>query len=295
MESSLYVGNRQKVTPSLTLEYGLRFSYFQYFGPGTIYTYNDTIPGIRKSAISQQTFKQGETIQTYQNWEPRFSFNYTLGDQSSIKGSYNRMAQYLHLISNTTASNPLDVWTPSSNNTKPELGDQFTLGYFRNFKNKEWEASVEAYYRSTQNQIDYIDGADLLINQFLEGDLLSGEGRAYGLEFFLRREKGRFNGWVSYTLGRSELQVDGINKGEWYPTRFDQTHNIKLAGFYDISKRWSVSADFVFITGTPTTFPTSRYQVQGILIPHNIYESRNNVRIPSYNRLDISVRWDGKK
>lgn len=294
LEGALYVGNRQKIAKSLTFEYGLRFSHFQYFGPGTIYSYNDTVPGVRKSVSSGQLFDRGETITTYNNWEPRFSFNYQLNDKSAIKGSYNRMAQYLHLISNTTASNPLDVWTPSSNNLKPELADQFTLGYFRNFgATKEWEASVEGYYRATQNQIDYIDGADLLINQFLEGDLLSGAGRAYGLEFFLKREKGRFNGWVSYTLGRSELQVEGINLGTWYPTRFDQTHNLKLAGFYDISKRWSVAADFLYISGTPTTFPTSRYVIQGMLIPHNVYGSRNNVRIPDYHRLDLSIRLEG--
>ena len=146
----------------------------------------------------------------------------------------------------------------------------------------------------TTNQIDYIDGADLLINKYIEGDLLSGNGRAYGMEFYLQRKTGRFTGWVSYTLGRTELKVEGINKGAWYPTRYDQRHNFKLAAFYDINKRWSVSSDFVLTTGTPTTFPTSRYVSQGILIPYNANDSRNNVRIPSYNRLDISVRLEGK-
>ena len=205
------------------------------------------------------------------------------------------MAQYLHLISNTTASNPLDVWTPSSNNIKPQLGDQFALGYFRDFgQERSYEFSVESYYRNTQNQIDYIDGADLLINEFLEGDLLVGKGRAYGLEFYLQKKVGRLNGWVAYTLARTELKVDGINRNEWYATRFDQTHNLKVSGFYEINKRWSASANFTFVSGTPNTFPTSRYVIQGVLIPYNADDSRNNVRLPAYHRLDISFRLEGK-
>ncbi len=294
METALYVGNSQKINSAISVEYGLRYSFFRFFGPGTIYSYNDTIPGVRRTAISEQSFSKGETIQTYDNWEPRLSLKVQVGKNSSLKASYNRMAQYLHLISNTTASNPLDVWTPSTNNIKPELADQFTVGYFQNFGDQDYEASVEAYYRDTQNQIDYIDGADILINEFLEGDLLTGSGRAYGMEFFLRKNTGKFNGWISYTIGRSELQVEGINRGEWYPTRFDQTHNLKLAGFYDINSRLSLSANFVLTTGTPTTFPTSRYVVQGILIPHNANDSRNNIRIPAYHRLDVSLRLDGK-
>ena len=297
LESSLYVNDNLKVNEILSVEYGLRFSNFKYFGPGTVYTYNDTIPGKRKSVASETTYSRGKTIANFNNLQPRFSFKASLSETSSVKGSYNRMVQYLHLISNTTASNPLDVWTPTSNNIKPEIGDQFTLGYFRslNMGNAKWEASVEGYYRKTQNQIDYIDGADLLINKYLEGDLLSGKGRAYGVEFYLQKKTGRLNGWVSYTLGRTELKVDGINNGSWYPTRYDQTHNVKVAAFYDINKRWSVSADFIFISGTPTTFPTSRYVIQGILIPENANGSRNNVRLPNYNRLDISFRLEGRE
>ena len=295
VESSLYVGNSQKINSAIAVEYGVRHSYFQYLGEGTAYTYNDTVPGKRKTPLSEKTYKKGETIASYNNWQPRFSLKVQVNEQSSVKASYNRMVQYLHLISNTTASNPLDVWTPTSNNIKPELSDQFTLGYFKNIGNEnKWEASVEGYLKYTANQIDYINGADLLINKYIEGDLLSGNGRAYGMEFYLQRKTGRFTGWVSYTLGRTELKVEGINKGAWYPTRYDQRHNFKLAAFYDINKRWSVSSDFVLTTGTPTTFPTSRYVSQGILIPYNANDSRNNVRIPSYNRLDISVRLEGK-
>jgi len=278
------------------VDYGVRFSNFNYFGPGTVYNYNDTVPGIRKSVKSEKIYNSGESIVNYHNWEPRASFKAQLSSSASIKGSYNRMAQYLHLISNTTASNPLDVWNPSTNNIKPEIGDQYTLGYFRNLgKENQYEVSMEGYYKRTKNQIDYIDGADLLLNKYLEGDLLSGLGRAYGLEFFAQKKSGRLNGWVSYTLGHTELKVDGINRNNWYSTRYDQRHNIKVAAFYDLTKRWSVSANFVYVSGTPTTFPTSRYVVQGILIPYNANDSRNNVRLPSYNRLDIAFRLDRKR
>jgi len=295
LEASVYIGNTQKLGSKLALEYGVRLSHFEYFGPGTIYTYNDTIPGRQKHVISEKQYKRGESVVNYTYPEPRVSAKYQLSDQASIKGSYNRMVQYLHLISNTTASNPLDIWTPSSQLIKPEIGDQFTLGYFRNLGGGMFEASVEGYYRATQNQVDYIDGASLLLNKYLEGDLLSGKGRAYGVEFYLQKRTGRFTGWMSYTLGRTELQVEGINNGEWYPARYDQTHNLKLAGFYTLTKRWSVSADFVFTTGTPTTFPTSRYVVQGVLIPYNANGSRNNVRLQNYNRLDVSFRLEGKE
>ncbi len=295
LETAVHIGNSQKFSDRFSIDYGLRFSYFQYMGPGTVYSYNDTIPGIRKSVTGSKKYTGGETIATYSNFEPRFSFRVGTSESSSVKGSYNRMAQYLHLISNTTASNPLDVWTPTSNNIKPEIADQFTLGYFKDIgESKQYELSFEGYLRYTKNQIDYIDGADLLINTYLEGDLLSGIGRSYGIETYFQKKTGRLNGWVSYTLGRSELKVDGINQFAWYETRFNQTHNLKVAAFYDINARWSVSANFIYTSGTPTTFPTSRYVQQGILVPYNINGSRNNVHLPSYNRLDISFRLEGR-
>ena len=212
------------------------------------------------------------------------------------------MAQYIHLISNTTASNPLDIWTPSTNNIQPQTGQQWAAGYFRNFKNNMYEFSFETYYRRTENQIDYIDGAELFINDLLEGDVISGQGRAYGAEFYLKKNEGRLTGWFSYTLGRTELKIDGINyrddlenrEGQWYPARYDQTHNLKLAGFYELNKRWSVSANFTYLSGTPTTFPTHRYQIEYLTIPENANNSRNNLRIPDYHRLDISFTLLGR-
>ncbi|MFM9074017.1 MAG: TonB-dependent receptor plug domain-containing protein, partial [Bacteroidota bacterium] len=295
-EFSIFAGNSQKVSPAVALEYGLRLSQFRLFGPGESYVFNDTNPGKRPTLKDHSVFGEGETISSYTNLQPRFSFKWQVAPNASVKGSYNRMVQYLHLISNTTASNPLDVWTPSTKNIKPELADQFTLGWFADLdERRSWEFSVEGYYRRTQNQVDYIDGADLLINKLLEGDLLVGRGRAYGVEFYLQKNSVRFYGWLGFTLGKTELQVNGINRGNWYPTRFDQRHNLKLSGFYDLGNRWSFSANFVLTTGTPVTFPTSRLVVQNILIPYNVKDSRNNVRLPAYHRLDLSFRLDGKK
>ncbi|MCW5910641.1 MAG: TonB-dependent receptor [Cyclobacteriaceae bacterium] len=295
LETALYLGNNQKLSSTVAVEYGIRYSNFMAFGSGSQYAYNDTIPGTRRTPVAEKTFARGERMITYHNFEPRFSIKAELNDVSSVKASYTRMSQYVHLISNTTASNPLDVWTPSTNNIKPETGNQYAVGYFRDLgEDRAYEFSVEAYYRSTENQIDYIDGADLLINQYLEGDLLSGIGRAYGMELYLQKKVGKLTGWIAYTLARTELKVNGINNNEWYAARYDQAHNLKLSGFYDISKRWSASANFTFVSGTPATFPTSRYVVQGILIPYNAQDSRNNVRLPAYHRLDVSFRLEGK-
>lgn len=295
LETALYIGNSQRMSDVVSLEYGIRYSYFLGFGPGSQFVYGDTTAGVRRLPVDEIEFRKGEVMSRYGNLEPRFSIKARIHSDASLKASYIRMAQYLHLISNTTASNPLDVWTPSSKNLKPELSDQVTIGYFRNLgKEKQYEFSVEAYYRTAKNQIDYIDGADLLINEFLEGDLLRGEGRAYGLEFYLQKKTGRLNGWLAYTLGRTELKTEGINRGEWYPARYDQTHNLKITGFYELSERWSLSANFTLLSGTPATFPTSRYVIQDILIPYNANESRNNVRIPAFHRLDIAARLNGK-
>jgi len=297
LEASLYASNIQRIG-RVSLEYGIRFSQFTAFGADTVYHYSETTAatiGKRRKVESSTFYGKGKVVKQFNNWQPRLSAKFQVNEVSSIKASYNRMVQYLHLISNTTASNPLDVWTPTSPNILPEVGDQYAVGYFRTLgQNHQWEASVETYLRNTQNQIDYINGAQLLVNPYLEGDLLMGKGRAYGAEFYLQRKTGRLNGWVSYTWAKTEMKVDGINKDQWYYARYDQRHNLKLALFYDVNKRVSLSANFVFTSGTPTTFPTSRYMENGIVIPYNANDSRNNVRMKPYDRLDFSVRWDGK-
>ena len=305
-ETSLYVGNDQHLTEKLSAQYGLRYSYFNYLG-GQVYHYGDTIVGMEKPLVSITEKDTWEPIQSYGNLEPRASLRYQLTKTASIKGSYNRMNQYIHLISNTTASIPIDVWQPSTNNVKPQQADQVALGYFKNFKENRYETSAEVYYKWTKNQVEYIDGADIFINKFLESQLLSGIGRAYGLELYAKKNTGRLTGWVSYTLGKSEMKVDGINygtnqknrEGNWYASRFDQRHNLKIAAFYDINKRISLSSNFSFMTGTPSTFPTDRITVAGYVIPYISGSERNNFRIPNYHRLDVAVTfnniWRGKK
>ena len=303
VEYALHLGNETRFNDKITLLYGVRFSGFDYLGPSKYIVFSDTTAGSRPSVIQEGTENKGASIQNYTNFEPRLSAKYQLASTSSLKVSYNRTAQYIHLVSNTTASNPLDIWTSSTNNIKPQLGDQVALGYFRNFQNNVFEASVETYYRKTKNQIDYIDGAEIFINEEIDGDLLAGNGRAYGLEFYVKKNDGRLNGWLSYTLAKTELRIDGINfqdnyltkKGKWYPARYDQRHNFKIAAFYEASERVSMSANFTYITGTPTTFPTHRYKFDYLTIPENASNSRNNLRIPDYHRLDFSITILGKK
>jgi len=294
IESAVYVGNEQKVSSRFRMEYGLRLSGFNYVGPGDVYHYGQPDqPGTRKPVVGVDKAKNWENIKFYYNLEPRFSFNYRINESTSIKGSYNRMAQYIHLVSNTTASLPTDVWTPSSNNIQPQLADQVALGVFRNFFDNKIETSVEVYYKAMQNQVDYIDGAEILINQYLEGDLLSGKGRAYGAEFFVKKPEGRLNGWISYTLAKTERRVNGINNYNWYPTRYDQRHNVKVTANYELTARWSIAANFTLITGTPYTLPSYRYEVQGYTIPG--VSGRNNGRVPDYHRLDLGATWYMKK
>lgn len=296
LETALFVGNETKFGEAISAQYGLRLSNFQYLGPGNVYEWETIEPGKRKELVSSTRAEKYETIASYTNLEPRASLKIQTGPKTSIKMSYNRMTQYIHLISNTTASNPLDVWRPSTNNIEPQIGDQYALGLFKNFgANNDYELSVEGYYKDTWNQIEYIDGADILINEFLEADLLSGIGRAMGLEFYLKKNTGKLNGWISYTLGKSELKVDGINSSRWYPARFDQRHNLKVVGYYEINPRWTLSANFTYLSGTPTTFPTDRFTQQEYLVPYNAFDSRNNVRIPNFHRLDISATLNGRK
>jgi hypothetical protein len=224
---------------------------------------------------------------------------YQLNQNTAIKASYNRMSQYLHLLSNTTSPTPLDVWAPSGNFIKPQLLDQYAIGYFKTFDNDTYTLEIESFYKTIQNRIDYIDGADLIANNAIEQIVLNGRSRAYGLEFLLRKNEGRFKGWLAYTLSRSEQQTPGrtpletgINNGEWYSTPWDKTHDISITGSYDLNPKWSFSSNFVFQTGLPVTFPNGQYVYNGLSIPS--FESRNASRLPSYNRLDISAIYNPK-
>ncbi len=297
LENAIYIENEQKVNDNFTMRYGIRFSSFNYIGKGSALILEKNNFAQRADVVAEQTYKAREVIQSYNTPEPRFSANYKLNKLSSVKASYNRMAQYLHLISNTAASVPLDVWTPSTNNIKPQIADQVAIGYFRNIgKNLDYELSAEAFYKTLQNQIDYIDGANLLLNTQLEAELLSGKGRAYGLELYAKKNAGKLTGWLSYTLSKSERQVDGISNNLWYNNRFDRRHNGNITASYEISNKWSASGSFVVGSGTPTNLPNTKYSFQGYQgIPQNASGLRNNVTIKAFHRLDLSATYTHKK
>ncbi|MBS1634294.1 MAG: TonB-dependent receptor [Bacteroidetes bacterium] len=295
LESAIYIDNEQKVTEKFTVQYGIRWSFFNYLGAGTAYSYRDTIPNESKPFDHETTYKNGQTIKQYNNPEPRLSLNYVINDKSSVKLSYNRNAQYLHIVSNTAASTPLDVYTPATNNIKPLIADQVAMGYFRNFRDNMFETSAEVYYKYMQNQLDYVDNADLLLNKHLEADLIQGIGRAYGLELYVKKRTGKLNGWVSYTLSKTERKVRGISNGDWFLSKYDRTHNVNTVLIYDLNKRFSFSANFVYMTGTPATFPNAKLEIQGYVIPYNTDNKRNNYRNTSYNRLDVGVTYNFKK
>jgi hypothetical protein len=301
-EISAYIGNETKLGKSISLQYGVRYSSFDYLGKGFGYTFapyvfKETENAQRRNVLTTKEYKKGESIQNYGNFEPRFSANITINNSSSIKLSYNRTAQYLHLMSNTAASTPLDIWTPSTNNIKPQLADQVALGVFKNFGKEEndFETSIELYYKKLSNQIDYIDNSDLFLNEYFEGDLLFGKGRAYGAEFFVKKNKGKFNGWLSYTLSRTERQVIGVNANKWFPSRFDRTHVTNIVAMYDLNKRWSFSSNFAFYTGVPYTFPRGKFAYDNFILPDNENSSRNDSRVTNYHRLDLSATLLAKR
>lgn len=302
-EFAAYVDVEHDITEKLSLEYGLRFSYFIRMGQDELNVYENGQPVefdpfllIYQSAdpINISRPGRGGNIADYTNLEPRVALAYTLNDNNSFKASYTRLAQYLHLLSNTSSPTPLDVWTPSGPFVKPQILDQFALGYFRNIKDGDYSFETEVYYKKIQNRIDYIDGANLIANDAIEQVILNGEGRAYGWEVLLRKNEGDFTGWLSYTLSKSEQRTPprndqeiGINNGEWYNTPWDKTHDLSFYGNYELNERWSFNTNFVWQTGQPTNYPVGQFEFQGIIIPY--YGLRNVERLPDYHRLDIAA------
>jgi len=287
-ENAIYASHEIKLSDKLSTEYGLRLSSFSAVGPGDFFTYDAD-----GNTIDSTHYASGKFAKTYFNLEPRLSVTCILNDKSSIKASYDRNTQNLHLISNSTSSNPTDLWIPSSKNVKPEIGDQVSLGYYRNFDDNKYEFSTEVYYKNSQNQIDYRDGAQLNFNDNVESQLLYGKGRAYGIEFYMKKSYGRLNGWFSYTLSRSEKKFVGINNGRFYPATQDRTHDISIVGMYTLSDKWSLSGTWVYYTGNAVTFPSGKYNVDGKVL--NYYTERNGYRMPAYHRLDVGATYINKK
>lgn len=286
-EMAAYASDEWKVNDQLSMLYGLRLSSMLLVGPGTFNSY-DAAGNITVS----EKYNSGEVVQNYLNLEPRFSVSYMLNEQQSIKASYNRNTQNIHLLTNSTSSSPTDLYVMSSKNIKPEIADQVSMGYFRNFKNNTYELSAELYYKNLQNQIDYKDAAQLLVNQDVESQLLYGVGRAYGAELFLKKKYGKFNGWVGYTLSKTERKFEEINDGKYYPATHDRTHDLSLVAIYKFNEQWTFSSNFVYGTGKAVTYPTGKYSVGG----HTTYSysGRNAYRQPATHRLDIAATYEGK-
>lgn len=302
-ENAIYGEAEIDVSDRISIQAGLRLSAFNRLGQDSFLLYKDDNPIVyngeldiyqKAKPVDTISFKRSETIESFANLEPRFSISYLLNENASIKASYNRMAQYIHLISNTTSPTPFDIYAPSGKYIKPQLADQVAVGYFRNFENYSLE--VESFYKKIKNRLDYIDGADLIANNAVEQILLNGQARAYGLEVLFRKNSGKLQGWLAYTLSKSEQRTPGrsagetgINNGEWYDSPWDKTHDFSITGQYELSKKWSFGANLIFQTGRPTTFPEGQYIYDGLVVP--VYEARNSSRLSAFHRLDLSATW----
>ena len=288
LETGLYATNEQKIGDHLTLKYGLRLSVFQNIGPGTVFHYDSAY-----NSVDSTVYKSGIFYNTYGGLEPRLGLLYEFSSLHSVKASYARTYQYLQLAQNSTVGTPLDIWFPSSPNIKPQLADQVALGYFRNFRHNTIETSIEGYYKWMQHVVDFKDFAQLLLNNKLEGEVRTGKAWSYGLEFLVRLNEKKVSGWVSYTYSRTFRQIPEINNNNPYPAPYDKPNNISVVFNYIISKRFTASANWVYATGAPVTFPTGRAEIGGKIVP--IYSDRNQYRYADYHRLDLSVIFYSKE
>ncbi|MFV8467156.1 TonB-dependent receptor [Flavobacterium sp. LB1P62] len=308
-EPALYMNADHKLSDEIALSYGLRYSMFYRLGQSTVNIYADNNPVTfnpdlqiyeKATPISTQFYEKNKVLKSYNYLEPRFSLAYQINDEQSVKASYNRMVQYLQLISNTSSPTPLDVWTPSDNFIKPQIADQVALGYFKNFKEGVYSLEVETYYKKVKNRLDYIDGADLIANKAIEQIILNGQLRSYGLEIMFRKNEGKLSGWISYTLSKSEQQTPGrtpietgINNGNWYNSVYDKLHNIAITSSYNLNEKWSFGANFALQTGQPVTYPNGQYEYLGVTVPS--YGLRNENRLPAYHHLDIAATLTPRK
>lgn len=288
IESSLYLLNQHKIATNFHLNYGLRLNVFHSIGPETVYDYN-----LLNQITDSTVFGKNEVIKSYLSLEPRLALNYMFSDRSSVKLSFNRLAQNVHLLSNSTSGQPTDIWLPSSSVIKPQINNQIAIGYFRNFSDNMFEFSTELYYKKMDNVIDFENGTDILFNENIESQILHGDGRSYGLELYMKKDIGKVTGWISYTLSRTEHLFDNINNNSWFPAKYDKTHDVSIVASYHISKRINVSATWVYATGNAVTFPSGQYEINGNIIPY--YTERNGYRMPDYHRLDLGVTLYNKE
>ena len=288
IESAFYVSNFQNILPRIKLYYGLRLALFTNIGPGDFYRFDD-----QGNLIQTLSYDHFKVVKTQGGLEPRLALNYQLINKDVVKASYNHINQFIHLLSNSSSSNPNDVWLPSSENVKPQIADQWSFGYFWNSKDNKYEASVETYYKNLKNQIEYKNGADLIFNSTVEAELVFGRGWAYGAEFLFQKNSGRLTGWVGYTWSKTMRQFDQINNGEPFPARQDRRHDFSVVSMYDLSRKLKFSVVWVFNTGNAVTFPNGKYEIDGHAVGY--YTQRNSYRMPDYHRLDLGLTWIRKQ
>lgn len=289
LENAVFASDTWKVSNNINVTYGLRFSGFSILGKGDFYSIDDA-----GHVTDTFSYKKGELVKTYYNLEPRLAASFVLNPTTSIKTSYVRNVQNLHLVSNSTSANPTDKWIANTNIIKPEISDQVSVGYYKDLFNRPVELNIEAYYKTMQNQIDYRDGADVFANSdAIESQLLFGKGRAYGIEWLLRKNTGKLTGWLAYTLSKTEKKINGINNDQWYNARQDRTHEVAIVAMYQLNAKWTVSANWVFYTGDAVTFPAGKYRVNDQTIFY--YTKRNSYRMPNYHRLDLGATMELKK
>ncbi len=288
-ENALFASDTWKASDKINVTYGIRLSAFSILGGGDYYNINND--GTVRDTMHYNT---GDFVKTYVNPEPRVAASYVFNPRTSIKASFARNIQNLHLVSNSTSSNPTDKWIANTNIIKPEISDQVSVGYYQDLPGNNYELSVETYYKSMQHQIDYRDGADIFANSnAIESQLLFGKGRAYGVEWLIRKKTGKLTGWVGYTLSKTEKKINGINDNQWYNARQDRTHDVSVVGIYQLTSKWVVSATWVFYTGDAVTFPAGKYRVDDQTIFY--YTKRNAYRMPAYHRLDLGATRTLKK
>jgi hypothetical protein len=281
LEYAAYVSNEQKLGKNIILDYGLRASMSQNIGSATIYELTNY------EVTDTLYYKRNEIFKTYYGLEPRFSSTFILNSNNSVKAGYSRTVQYIHIASNSSSGTPLDVWMPVTPNVKPQYAHQFAVGYFINLFDNKLQASVESYYKIMNNQIEFREFSNPYLNPQIEADFRFGNGRAYGLEFLVKKTEGKFSGWISYTLSKSERKIKDIQEKDWYPSPYDHRHNISVVGMYDITQRVSVSANWVYYTGQPFDSPSARWEYGNLILPY--YSGKNSSRFPDYHRLDLGV------
>ncbi|HEY4875165.1 MAG TPA: TonB-dependent receptor [Puia sp.] len=297
LESAVYLGDKFEISPSFSVQGGIRFSLYNYLGPHDVYNYTPGLPKSTGTIEDTTSYKQNAIIKTYGGPEYRFSARYVLTENASLKASYNTLRQYIHLLTNTTSISPTDIWKLSDPNIKPQTGDQYSLGYYQNLKSNTVETSVEVYYKNLYHYLDYKSGAVLVMNHHIETDVFNTKGKSYGIEFMIKKLTGKLNGWISYTYSRTELKQDDplagqtINNGNYYPADFDKPHNVNFIGNYRFSHRFSISLDAVYSTGRPITLPVAVYYLAGA--ERVFYSERNQYRVPDYFRTDLSLNIEG--